>query len=223
MVSTYEYITMANRVLRFTFFLSIFCCDVSAQESEGLIYNFNEPIAELDSELRTSEIFECYANLLSISNLESNYLTKVRVPNSLLDFLIAKRIVQPPLSTIELERKVFILARYIHSVEYESYLLIVKENNVMQEFEMINVLLVNVRDNVILSLCELASYFGSSDGDYFQSYSIYQANDVFERRHETIATDVELIQEEDKVKQKQGESFKTTIIVDSETGKISRK
>lgn len=214
---------MAHRVLRFTFFLLILSCYVSAQESDGFIYNFNEPIVRLSSQLKSSKLPECYTDLLSIGNLESNYLTKVSVPQSLLDFLITQNIIQAPVNTKGLKREVFLLGRYIHSVEYDSYLLMVTEEYVdVEKDDIKDLFLVNIKPDMLLSVCSVASYL-SGIGLTMQTYSMYRGNDTFEKYLEEIASDVELIQEEDKVMQKQGEPFKISIVVDSATGKISLK
>ena len=200
-----------------------FSCDLSAQQSDGLIYNFNEPIAQLSPQLKSSKLPECYSDLLSISNLKSNYLTKASVPNSLLDFLIDKNIAQVPANTKELKREVFLLGRYIHSVEYDSYLLMVTEEYVdIEEDDTRYLYLVNIKSDTLISVCNLALY-SSGIGSTVQTYSIYRGNDIFEKYFEAITTDVELIQEEDKVRQKQGDQFKSTFIVDSATGEISLK
>ena len=212
---------MAHRVLRFTFFLLILSCYVSAQESDGLIYNFNEPIVRLSSQLKSSKLPECYTDLLSISNLESNYLTKVSVPQSLLDFLITQNIIQAPVNTKGLKREVFLLGRYIHSVEYDSYLLMVTEEYVdVEKDDIKDLFLVNIKPDMLLSVCSVASYL-SGIGLTMQTYSMYRGNDTFEKYLEEIASDVELIQEEDKVMQKHSPYRKRTIIVDSITGRIS--
>ena len=214
---------MAHRILRFTFFLLILSCYVSAQESDGLIYNFNEPIIRLSSQLKSSKLPDCYTDLLSISNLESNYLTKVIVPQSLLDFLITKNIIQAPVNTKGLKREVFLLGRYIHSVEYDSYLLMVTEEYVdIEKDDIKDLFLVNIKPDMLLSVCSVASYL-SGIGLTIQTYSMYRGNDTFEKYLEEIASDVELIQEQDKVRQKQGEPFKISIVVDRATGKISLK
>ena len=212
---------MAHRVLRFTFFLLILSCYVSAQESDGLIYNFNEPIVRLSSQLKSSKLPECYTDLLSISNLESNYLTKVSVPQSLLDFLITQNIIQAPVNTKGLKREVFLLGRYIHSVEYDSYLLMVTEEYVdVEKDDIKDLFLVNIKPDMLLSVCSVASYL-SGIGLTMQTYSMYRGNDTFEKYLEEIASDVELIQEEDKIMQKHSPYRKRTIIVDSITGRIS--
>ena len=215
---------MAHRILRFTFFLLILSCYVSAQESDGLIYNFNEPIVKLSSQLKSSKLPDCYADLLSISNIESNYLfKKVKAPKVLLDFLIAKNIIQAPVNTKGLKREVFLLGRYIHSVEYDSYLLMVTEEYVdVEKDDIKDLFLVNIKPDMLLSVCSIASYL-SGIGLTMQTYSMYKGNDTFEKYLEEIASDVELIQEEDKVRQKQGEPFKISIVVDSATGKMSLK
>ena len=215
---------MAHRILRFTFFLLIPICDLSAQESDGVIYNFNKTIVRLSSQLKSSKLPECYADLLSISNIESNYLfKKVKIPKVLLDFLIAKKIVSAPLNTNELKREVFLLGRYIYSIEYDSYLLMVTEEYVdVEEDDIKDLFLVNIKPDMLLSVCRVASYL-SGIGLTMQTYSMYRGNDTFEKYLEEIASDVELIQEEDKIRQKQGEPFKISIVVDSATGKISLK
>ena len=214
---------MADRILRFTFFLLISSCDLSAQESNGLIYNFNEPIVHLSSQLKSSKLPECYTDLLSISNLESNYLTKASVPKSLVDFLMAKNIAQVPTITKELKREVFFLGRYIHSVEYDSYLLMVTEEYVdIEEDDTKYLYLVNIKSDTLISVCNLALY-SRGIGSTIQTYSTYRGNDTFVKYFEAITNDVELIQEEDKVRQKQGDQFKSTFIVDSATGEISLK
>ncbi|MEQ9298569.1 MAG: hypothetical protein RIF33_08400 [Cyclobacteriaceae bacterium] len=196
---------------------------MSAQQSDGLIYNFNEPIVRLSSQLKSSKFPECYTDLLSIGNLESNYLTKVSVPKSLLDFLIAKNIAQVPTNTEELKREVFLLGRYIHSVEYDSYLLMVTEEYVdIEEDDTKYLYLVNIKSDTLISVCNLALY-SSGIGSTVQTYSMYRSNDTFEKYFETITIDVELIQEEDKVRQKQGDRFKSIFIVDSTTGEVSLK
>ena len=213
---------MAHRTLRFTFFLLIFTCDLSAQESDGLIYNFNEPIVRLSSQLKSSKLPECYTDLLSISNLESNYLfKKVKVPKVLLDFLIAKKIAQTPVNTKGLKRDVFLLGRYIHSVEYDSYLLMVTEEYVdVEKDDIKDLFLVNIKPDMLLSVCSVASYL-SGIGLIMQTYSMYRGNDTFEKYLEEIASDVELIQEEDKVELKQYRKTKIRIIINSITGRIS--
>ena len=213
---------MAHRILRFTFFLLISICDLNTQESDGLIYNFNEPIVRLSSQLKSSKLPDCYADLLSISNLESNYLfKKVKVPKVLLDFLIAKNIIQAPVNTKGLKREVFLLGRYIHSVEYDSYLLMVTEEYVdVEKDDIKDLFLVNIKPDMLLSVCSVASYLNGI-GLTMQTYSMYRGNDTFEKYLEEIASDVELIQEEDKVRQKHSPYRKRTIIVDSITGRIS--
>lgn len=194
---------------------------MSAQESDGLIYNFNEPIVRLSSQLKSSKLPECYTDLLSISNLESNYLTKVSVPQSLLDFLITQNIIQAPVNTKGLKREVFLLGRYIHSVEYDSYLLMVTEEYVdVEKDDIKDLFLVNIKPDMLLSVCSVASYL-SGIGLTMQTYSMYRGNDTFEKYLEEIASDVELIQEEDKIMQKHSPYRKRTIIVDSITGRIS--
>ena len=187
-----------------------------------LNYNFNEPVSQIGAKLKSIDIMDCYANLLSISNIESNYLfKKVKVPKVLLDFLIAKKIISAPLNTKELKREVFLLGRYIHSVEYDTYLLMVTEEHVdIEEDDTKNLYLVNIKSDILLSVCSLALY-SSGIGSTVQTYSIYQGNDIFEKYFEIITTDVELIQEEDKVIEKRNPYRKIKIIVDIITGKTS--
>ena len=185
----------------------------------GSNYNFNEPVSQIGSSLKSIDIMDCYADLLSISNLESNYLLKkIKVPKVLLDFLIAKKIVSAPLNTKELKTEVFLLANYVYSTEFDSYLLMLKENN------FISLILINIKDDIILSLSQLASYTEEINLAK-QSYSIYQGNDVFENYIEEIRTDVEWFwnRKEDKVEIKHSpyRKIKIRIIIDSITGRIS--
>ena len=167
----------------------------------GSNYNFNEPVSQIGSKLKSIDITDCYADLLSISNLESNYLfKKVKAPKVLLDFLIAKKIVSAPLNTNELKREVFLLARYIYSIQFDSYLLMFKENNNKYQIKKINLFLINIKNDIVLSLSELASYFSEINLTK-QSYSIYQGNDVFENYIKEIRSGVEWVwnRKEDKV------------------------
>ena len=187
----------------------------------GSNYNFNESVSQIGSKLKSIDIMDCYADLLSISNLESNYLfKKVKVPKVLLDFLIAQNIIQAPVNTKGLKREVFLLGRYIHSIEYDSYLLMVTEEYVDVEKDDIKELfLVNIKPDMLLSVCSVASYL-SGIGLIMQTYSMYQGNDTFEKYLEEIASDVELIQEEDKVELKQYRKTKIRIIINNITGRI---
>ena len=187
----------------------------------GLNYNFNEPVSQIGTKLKSIDIMDCYADLLSISNLESNYLfKKIKIPKVLLDFLIAKKIVSAPLNTKELKTEVFLLANYVYSTEFDSYLLMFKENN------FISLILINIKHDIILSLSELASYvYVEEINSTKQSYSISQGNDVFENYIEQIRTDVEWFwnRKEDKVEIKHSpyRKMKIRIIIDSITGRIS--
>ena len=185
-------------------------------------YNFNEPVSQIGSRLKSIDIMDCYADLLSISNLESNYLfKKVKVPKVLLDFLITKKIAKTHVNNKGLKRDVFLLGRYIHSVEYDSYLLMVTEEYLdIEEDDTKNLYLVNIKSDMLLSVCSVASYL-SGIGLIMQTYSMYQGNDTFEKYLEEIASDVELIQEEDKVELKQYRKIKIRIMIDSITGRIS--
>ncbi|MEM9338535.1 MAG: hypothetical protein AAGA66_07380, partial [Bacteroidota bacterium] len=116
-----------SKILKLTFIFLIFIYRVSAQESDRLIYNFNQPVVELGPELRGIDAPECYANLLSISNLELNYPAKLNVPSRLYDFLVDNGIIQESTNSKDYERDVFLLGRYIHSVNYDSYLIIATE------------------------------------------------------------------------------------------------
>jgi hypothetical protein len=219
---------MALRILRSILFQFLtylaFGCDSSAQNSAHLVYNFNEPIGYIGTELRAIKSVECYTNLLSINNVLSNYLLeKHDVPQRLLSFLIDKKIVPLPVETEELKRKTFLVARYIHSVHYDSYLLmVVKESTNEREDDIKDLYLINVKPDLLISVGHLASYL-SGIGLTVQSYSVYQNNGIFENMTETISSDVELVQEEDKVKMKQEELVKVKIIIDLVSGKASRK
>lgn len=197
-------------------------CNTWAQESDGF-YNLSEPITQISYDLRTIQAPECYTNLLSISNILSNYSAKKGAPNSLLDFLSNKKIIPFPANTSDLKIKMFIVARYIYSEDFDSYLLMVtKEQENVEEDETRDLYLINVKQDTLISVCKVASYL-SGIGLTMQRYSIYQGNDIFEQRSETIASDVELIQEEDKVKQKQDDLISVKIAVDRRTGQISKK
>ena len=192
----------------------------------GSNYNFNEPVSQIGSKLKSIDITDCYADLLSISNLESNYLfKKVKAPKVLLDFLIAKKIVSAPLNTNELKREVFLLARYIYSIQFDSYLLMFKENNNKYQIKKINLFLINIKDDIVLSLSELASYVEEINL-ITQSYSIYQNNDnFFENYIEEIRSGVEWVwnRKEDKVEIKHSpyRKMKIKITIDSITGRIT--
>lgn len=197
-------------------------CNTWAQESDGF-YNLSEPITQISYDLRTIQAPECYTNLLSISNILSNYSAKKGAPNSLLDFLSNKKIIPFPANTSDLKIKMFIVARYIYSEDFDSYLLMVtKEQENVEEDETRDLYLINVKQDTLISVCKVASYL-SGIGLTMQRYSIYQGNDIFEQRSETIASDVELIQEEDKVKQKQDDLISVKIAVDRRTGQILSK
>lgn len=197
-------------------------CNTWAQESDEF-YNLSEPITQISYDLRTIQAPECYTNLLSISNILSNYSAKKGAPNSLLDFLSNKKIIPFPVNTSDLKIKLFIVARYIYSEDFDSYLLMVtKEQENVEEDETRDLYLINVKQDTLISVCKVASYL-SGIGLTMQRYSIYQGNDIFEQRSETIASDVELIQEEDKVKQKQDDLISVKIAVDRRTGQISKK
>ena len=190
----------------------------------GSNYNFNEPVFQIGSKLKSIDIMDCYADLLSISNLESNYLfKKVKAPKVLLDFLIAKKIVSAPFNTKELKREVFLLARYIYSKQFDSYLFMFKEKNNKYQIKKNNLILINIKDNIVLSLSKLASYVEEINL-ITQSYSIYQNNDnFFENYIEEKVSDVELIKKEDKVKVKHSpyRKSKIKITIDSITGRIT--
>ena len=191
----------------------------------GSNYNFNEPVFQIGSKLKSSKLPDCYADLLSISNLESNYLfKKVKVPKVLLDFLIAKKIVSAPLNTKELKREVFLLARYIYSIQFDSYLLMFKEHNNKYQIKKNNLILINIKDDIVLSLsAELASYVEEINSTK-QRYSIYQNNNnFFENYIEEKVSDVKWIKKEDKVEVKHSpyRKMKIKITIDSITGRIT--
>jgi len=189
-----------------------------AQGNDGLIYNFNKQINRIGAELKASQVSECYVNLISINNVVSNYLIKKEVPNSLLDFLINKKVFCPAFRTKGSNEKVFLVARYIHSTQYDSYLILV----ISEDSSRKNLYLVNVTSDTLISFCLIASC-SQEIGLNMQRYSIYQGNDLFEMYFEEIISDIELVQEEDKVREKQQRVFKIPIVVDSDTGKIYRK
>lgn len=202
----------------------VFGCDSSAQNSTYLVYNFNEPIMHIGTELREIKPVECYTNLLSINNILSNYLPKKHdIPQGLLSFLIDKKVVSMPIETKEFARNVFLVAKYIHSVNYDSYLLmIIEENADEEEDDKKDLYLINVKPDLLISVCHLASYL-SGIGLTMQSYSVYRGNGIFEITDEEISSDVELVQEEDKVKMKQEELAKVKITVDLGNGRASQK
>lgn len=200
----------------------MFVCNTWAQESGGH-YNLDEPIAHIGYDLRAIQATECYTNLLSISNIFSNYPAQKEVPNSLLNLLNSKKIIPFPTNTSDLIIEVFVVARYIYSVNFDSYLLMVtKKQANIEEDETRDLYLINVKHDILISVCRVALHLNGI-GLTIQSYSIYQDNDVFECRSEIIALDVELVQEEDKVRQKQDNTVTVKIVIDKNTGYITQK
>jgi hypothetical protein len=217
---------MASRILGFIIFhVFIFMtlgCNAWAQESHGP-FNLSEPITQISYDLRSVQAPECYTNLISISNILSNYMSKKRIPTCLLNILSSKNIIPLPADTSDLKIEVFIVARYIYSVNFDSYLLMVtKEQANIEGDKARDLYLINVKQDTLISICRVASHF-SGIGLAMQSYSIYQGNDVFEYRTEIIASDVELVKEENKVKRKQDDLFSVKIVVNRRTGQISKK
>lgn len=217
---------MASRILVLTLFhifiILMSGCDTWAQESDGF-YNLNEPITHIGYDLSTIQAPECYTNLLGISNILSNCPAPKEVPNSLLSFLNSKKIIPFPTNTSDLRIEVSVVARYIYSVNFDSYLLMVtKEQANVEEDKTRDLYMINVTQDTLVSVCRVASHLRGM-GLAIQSYSIYQGNDVFECRFETIASDVELVQEEDKVKQKQDNLISAKIVVHRGTGQVSMK
>lgn len=195
---------MANRVLK-VIFLQLFVymisgCHLNAQDSK-LVYNYNKSIDQIASDLEAKEIPECNTNLLSISNILMNYFAKEDVPERLLNFL-EKNIINRAENKESVKQEVFLVARYIYSNRYNSYLLMVTEENNEDLVEIKDLYLLNIKANSILSLFHVASYYKSVDGYHFQNYSIYQGNGRFQNIFESITSDVEVVPEDEKVKQK---------------------
>lgn len=195
-----------------------------AQPNVKLFYNFNEIIPELKSSFKPLKLPECYEDLLSINSIEAHYShLKVNAPEKLLLFLVSKGIISMPTITNEVSREAYILSRYIYSTHYDSYLLMVVESYT-DDLSLSGryLYLVNIKKDTVISMFSLASYV-SGEAFASQVYSIYDGNDIFVRRSDTIGSDVEFVEEEDKVKQKQKYQYRGKFILNSKTGKISKR
>jgi len=195
---------MANSVLKvmcFQIFIGLLSGSHLRAQNPELIYNYNRQINHIASELRAKDIPNCNTNLLSISNILMNYSTKEEIPERLLDFLLKENVVNQPENKGNLKRDLFLVARYTYSNNYNSYLLMVIEENTEDMVEMKDLYLINITRDMIISLFRAASYYKSVDGYHFQRYSIYQGKGRFRNVFESITSDVEIVPENEMIKQ----------------------
>lgn len=186
---------------------------LNAQTESDYFQNYNYPVDQLTSELKSMKILEYSGHLLSIGNFLLIRPESVELPKQLTDFLSKKKVIR---TVDEIGEESFKIVEFSYSDQFDSYLLLVESSDTENLAETKNLYLLNIKSDFILSVSKVAFYYKDVDGYHIQRYSIYEGNEMFQNIFEEISSHVEVVADIGEIKQN---VIKTKFKIDMANGK----